>query len=200
MSILDIILIGVGLSMDAVAVSVSNGIAESKMKWSKMLLIAGAFGLFQGVMPFLGYLLGTVFAQFITMVAPYLAFILLGFIGGKMIVESIKALRNPSAHIDEKPKAKLTLAVLLAQAVATSIDAFAVGIDMACYECAGNMSLPVYIACIIIAVITFVLSLIAVILGKKTGDVFSDKATLVGGIILVLIGTKMLIEGLITIL
>lgn len=200
MSILDIILIGVGLSMDAVAVSVSNGIAESKMKWSKMLLIAGAFGLFQGAMPFLGYLLGTVFAQFITMVAPYLAFILLGFIGGKMIVESLKALRNPSSHIDEKPKAKLTLAVLLAQAVATSIDAFAVGIDMACYECAGNMALPVYIACIIIAVITFALSLIAVILGKKTGDVFSDKATLVGGIILVLIGTKMLIEGLITIL
>ena len=202
MGIIDVILIGIGLSMDAVAVSVSNGIADSKMKWRKILLIAGAFGIFQGVMPFLGYLLGSVFARFISMIAPYLAFALLGFIGGKMIIEAIRDMKNPEKdHLDEeKDKTKLTLGILLMQAVATSIDAFAVGVNMACYESSGHMSLAVWLACIIIACITFVLCVIAVIVGKKTGDVFSDKATLIGGIILVVIGTKMLIEGIIAVL
>ena len=201
MGILDVILIGIGLSMDAVAVSVSNGIADSKMKWRKILLIAGTFGLFQGVMPFLGYLLGSVFARFISMIAPYLAFALLGFIGGKMVFEAIRDMKKPKEmEAEEKPKSKLTLGVLLMQAVATSIDAFAVGVNMACYESSGNMALPVYLACIIIASITFVLCVIAVLVGKKTGDVFSDKATLIGGAILVIIGIKMLIEGIISLL
>ena len=200
MSILDIILIGIGLSMDAVAVSVSNGIADSKMKWKKILLIAGAFGVFQGIMPYAGYLLGSVFARFISIIAPYLAFVLLGFIGGKMLVESIQSMRKAGEELEEKPQSKLTLTILLMQAVATSIDAFAVGVNMACYESCGNMALPVYLACIIIATITFTLSSIAVIVGKKTGDVFSDKASLIGGAILVLIGTKMLVEGILAII
>ena len=151
-------------------------------------------------MPFLGYLLGSVFARFINMIAPYLAFALLGFIGGKMIVEAIKDMKNPQEKTEEKPQNKLTLAILLMQAVATSIDAFAVGVNMACYESCGNMSIAVWLACLIIAVITFVLCVIAVLIGKKTGDVFSDKATLVGGVILVVIGIKMLVEGIISIL
>ena len=201
MGIIDVILIGIGLSMDAVAVSVSNGIADSKMKWRKILLIAGAFGIFQGIMPFLGYLLGSVFARFISMIAPYLAFALLGFIGGKMIIEAIRDMKNPDKETLEeegKAKEKLTIGILLIQAVATSIDAFAVGVNMACYESCGNMSIAVWLACIIIACITFILCTVAVLVGKKTGDVFSDKATLVGGIILVVIGIKMLIEGIIS--
>lgn len=200
MTLLDIILIGIGLSMDAVAVSVSNGIADNKMKWGKILLIAGAFGLFQGAMPYIGYLLGSVFARFINMIAPYLAFVLLGFIGGKMIVEAAKSIKNPTENLEEKPKTNLTLPILLAQAVATSIDAFAVGVNMACFESSGTMALPVFIACLIIAAITFALCIIAVIVGKKTGDIFSDKATLIGGAILVLIGTKMLVEGILSII
>ena len=201
MGIIDVILIGIGLSMDAVAVSVSNGIADSKMKWRKILLIAGAFGIFQGIMPFLGYLLGSVFARFISMIAPYLAFALLGFIGGKMIIEAIRDMKNPNKETLEeegKAKEKLTIGILLIQAIATSIDAFAVGVNMACYESCGNMSIAVWLACIIIACITFILCTVAVLVGKKTGDVFSDKATLVGGIILVVIGIKMLIEGIIS--
>ena len=201
MGIIDVILIGIGLSMDAVAVSVSNGIADSKMKWRKILLIAGAFGIFQGIMPFLGYLLGSVFARFISMIAPYLAFALLGFIGGKMIIEAIRDMKNPDKETLEeegKAKEKLTIGILLIQAIATSIDAFAVGVNMACYESCGNMSIAVWLACIIIACITFILCTVAVLVGKKTGDVFSDKATLVGGIILVVIGIKMLIEGIIS--
>lgn len=201
MGILDVILIGVGLSMDAVAVSVSNGISDHKMKWSKILLIAGLFGVFQGIMPFAGYLLGSLFARFIEMIAPYLAFVMLAFIGGKMIIDAIKDIRHPENKIvDESSnnRNKLTIGILMVQAVATSIDAFAVGVNMACYECAGNLALPVWLCCIIIACITFLLCIIAVLVGKKTGDVFSDKATLVGGIILVLIGIKMLIEGIIS--
>ncbi len=202
MGILDIILIGVGLSMDAVAVSVSNGIADHKMKWGKVLLIAGAFGLFQGIMPFLGCLLGSLFARFIEIIAPYIAFVLLGFIGGKMIFESVKDMRHPEFRDNEKEEknANLTLVVLIAQAVATSIDAFAVGVNMACYESAGTLVLPVWLACVIIAGITFILCTIAVFIGKKTGDVFSDKATLAGGIILVVIAIKMLVQGIITLI
>ncbi len=197
MGIIDVILIGVGLSMDAVAVSVSNGISDHKMKWGKILLIAGVFGLFQGVMPFLGYLLGSLFARFIEIIAPYLAFVLLGFIGGKMIFEAIRDIRKKDSNDEKKKDTRLTVGVLLMQAVATSIDAFAVGVNMACYESAGNLALPVFVNCIIIAFITFVLCVIAVLIGKKTGDVFSDKATLAGGIILVIIALKMLIEGII---
>ncbi|MBE5731593.1 MAG: manganese efflux pump [Clostridiales bacterium] len=202
MGILDIILIGIGLSMDAVAVSVSNGIANHKMKWGKILLISGAFGLFQGIMPFLGCLLGSLFARFIEIIAPYLAFVLLGFIGGKMIFEAVKDMRHPELKDSEKEEKQvnLTLVVLLVQAVATSIDAFAVGVNMACYESSGTLALPVWLACVIIAGITFILCMMAVLIGKKTGDVFSDKATLAGGIILVIIAIKMLVEGIISLI
>jgi putative Mn2+ efflux pump MntP len=201
MGILDIILIGVGLSMDAVAVSVSNGIADHKMRWGKVLLISGAFGLFQGIMPFLGCLLGSLFARFIEIIAPYLAFVLLGFIGGKMMFEAIRDIRHPELKKSEdesKNHTNLTIGVLFVQAVATSIDAFAVGVNMACYESAGTLAMPVWLACVVIACITFLLCTIAVLVGKKTGDVFSDKATLAGGIILVIIAIKMLVEGIIS--
>lgn len=187
--------------MDAVAVSVSNGIADHKMKWGKVLLISGAFGLFQGIMPFLGYLLGSLFARFIEIIAPYLAFVLLGFIGGKMMFEAIRDIRHPELKKSEdesKNYTHLTIGVLFVQAVATSIDAFAVGVNMACYESAGTLAMPVWLACVVIACITFLLCIIAVLVGKKTGDVFSDKATLAGGIILVIIAIKMLVEGIIS--
>jgi putative Mn2+ efflux pump MntP len=154
-------------------------------------------------MPFLGCLLGSLFARFIEIIAPYLAFVLLGFIGGKMIFEAIKDMRHPELKNSEKEAKNythLTLGVLLIQAVATSIDAFAVGVNMACYESAGTLVIPVWLACIVIAGITFVLCTIAVLVGKKTGDVFSDKATLAGGIILVIIAIKMLVEGIITLI
>lgn len=204
MGIIDIILIGIGLSMDAVAVSVSNGIADHKMKSGKVLLIAGFFGIFQGLMPFLGCLLGSLFARFIEFISPYLAFVLLGIIGGKMIFESIKDMRHPEIKKAEEEKNgrrnTLSLGLLVMQAIATSIDAFAVGVNVACYESAGTLALPVWLTCIVIASITFILCIIAVIVGKKTGDVFSDKATLVGGIILVVIAIKMLVEGFIVLL
>lgn len=199
MGIIDIILIGIGLSMDAVAVSVSNGITEYKMKNRKVLLIALFFGIFQGVMPFAGFMLGSIFARYVEMLAPYFAFVLLGFIGGKMIVDATKDIRlqNKESKECETNGNRITIAVLILQALATSIDAFAVGVNMACYKSAGALYLEVWLACVIIAIITFGLCVFAVLVGKKTGDVFSDKATLMGGIILVIIALKMLIEGLI---
>ena len=195
------LLLGVGLAMDACAVSMANGLKEPTMKVRKVLLVAFFFGLFQGLMPLIGYIVGSSFLTKIEWIIPWLALVLLGFIGGKMMFEAIRDIRHPElkkSDDESKNYTHLTIGVLFVQAVATSIDAFAVGVNMACYESAGTLAMPVWLACIVIACITFLVCTIAVLVGKKTGDVFSDKATLAGGIILVIIAIKMLVEGIIS--
>ena len=190
MGILEVLLTGVGLSMDASAVGMTNGLNEPKMRLTKILLIALFFGVFQGVMPLIGYFAGTLFAEAVASVAPCVALVLLGFIGGKMIYEALKKSKE-----EEETVKNLGVGALTVQAIATSIDALAVGISLLALNGIGALKVNIFAACAIIAACTFVISLAAVFIGKKFGAVLADKAELIGGIILVAIGLKIFIEG-----
>ena len=182
--------LGVGLAMDAFAVSMSNGLKENKMRISKVLLIAFMFGLFQGVMPLIGYLVGNSFVKYIEKFIPFIALALLSFLGVKMIIDFIKERKEKNDECECEQK-KLTFKVLIVQAVATSIDALSTGLAFSDYN--------IYDALIVvslIAVITFVLCVIGVFIGKKFGTLISCYATLIGGIILILIGLEIFITGL----
>lgn len=183
MEIFEVLLISLGLAMDAFAVSVCKGLSMEKMNWKKAIIIGLYFGLFQALMPVLGYFLGTAFEQFITSIDHWIAFALLGAIGSNMIKESSnKNSENCNDNIDIK-----TMVIL---AIATSIDALAVGITFACLRI--NIVLPV----ISIGIITFILSVIGVKIGNKFGDKYENKAEFIGGLILILLGIKILLEHL----
>lgn len=192
MGVFDILLTGIGLSMDAAAVGMSNGLNEPKMRFVKILLIALFFGVFQGVMPLIGYYAGSLFAEAVASVAPWVALVLLGFIGGKMIYEALSK-KGKEDGCQAKP---LGVGGLAVQAVATSIDALAVGVSLLALDTGGALRVNIFAACGIIAACTFILSAAAVMLGKKFGARLADKAELAGGIILVAIGLKIFIEGI----
>lgn len=178
---IEILLIGVGLSMDAFAVSICKGLGMTKVNRKQALTIGLYFGGFQALMPFIGYMLGIRFEKYITSIDHWIAFILLGFIGGKMVYEAVK----------EKDLA-LNQGEMLLLAIATSIDALAVGIMFAfTYD-----SLNIYWAIAIIGFTTFVLSIIGVIVGNFFGNKYKKKSEIAGGIILILIGVKILLEHL----
>lgn len=181
MGIVEIILIGIGLSMDASCVSMSNGMCY-KLKLKMALCVGAMFGIFQGIMPIIGYYAGSIFSNTITAYDHWIALILLSIIGGKMIYDGIK-----SDH-DAECLTKLTFKALTIQAVATSIDALAVGVSFAALD------VNIYWASLVIAVSTFVLSVVAVFVGNKIGTKLNRKAEIFGGVILVLIGLKILIE------
>lgn len=174
--------IAVGLSMDAFAVSVTNGAVQKKVTPSMALRMAGFFGFFQGFMPFLGWLIGKAGESFIGNIDHWIALVLLGFIGIQMIVESRR--KDEDSEPDELNVRRLT-----ALAIATSIDALATGIILPTAVRANTVLLMVLSVCLI-AAITFILCLIGVWVGKKFGDLLSGKAELLGGIVLVLIGVK----------
>ena len=183
MSIIEIIIIGISLAMDAFAVSVCKGLSIKKMTYKEAIIVAVYFGGFQGGMLFLGYALGIGFQGLIISVDHWIVFALLVIIGGKMIAEAYENYENT---IDEKIDFK-TMSVL---AIATSIDALAVGITIAC------LNVNIIISALIVALITFVLCYFGVQLGNKFENKFGKKAELVGGIILIFIGTKILLEHL----
>ena len=194
MSVFEIILLGAALAMDAVAVGMTNGMTQPNMKFKKVLETAGAFGLFQFFMPLVGYCAGEVFSRYVTAVAPMLSFLILAFLGGKMILGCVKELLDPRPRFEKKKEGSSLK--LLVQALATSIDALAVGITLLALEGAGTLALaPLYCA-IIIGAVTFVLSLIAVFVGKKAGALLADKAEILGGVVLVFIGVKILLESI----
>lgn len=185
---LNAILLGIGLAMDAFSVSLVNGLNEPNMSKTKALGISGCFGVFQYAMPIIGwvcvhYLLETFnsFQKFI----PWIAFALLLYIGGKMIIEVIKGETE-----EEKPA--VGLSGLMIQGVATSIDALSVGFTIANYN-----FLMANIECIIIGIVTTVICIIGINIGKKFGTKLSKSASIIGGIILVSIGLEILISGLI---
>lgn len=186
MGIWEIILVGLGLSMDAATVSMTNGMVYKGLKKDKVIAMPLFFGGFQGLMPLLGFLLGGLVSGFITQYANILVFLILGFIGGKMLLDVYKDYKNPDEE-DEIEEGNLTYKTLLLQAIATSIDAFAVGIGF------SAMGVNVVFASSIIAITTAVCSLVAIFIGKKFGSIFESKSTLVGGIILVFIAIKSLI-------
>lgn len=188
MDILDVILIGIALSMDAFAVGMTNGMVEPKMKWKKVLLIALFYGGFQAVMPLTGYFVSGVFSSFVAKIAPWLAFVLLAFLGGKMIFDCF--------HEEEQRGTPLSVKQLFIQSVATSIDALAVGVSMLALDAAGELRVNVFLAVGLIGCITFCLSVLAVQLGKVLGNKLASKAELVGGLILIGIGLKILLGGI----
>lgn len=188
------ILLGVGLAMDAFSVSLANGLANHTMKWRRVLLIAGTFALFQALMPFAGWLcVHTLAEQFEAFgkFIPWIALLLLTFIGGKMLLEGVKACRAGLCD-DESVVAKFSLAALLVQGIATSIDALSVGFTIAEYNVWQAL-----LAVTLIAAVTFLICMCGVLIGKKFGAGLSGKATIFGGSILVVIGIYIFIKGMV---
>lgn len=186
MGFVELFLIGVGLSADAFSVAVCKGLNMRKLNLKHAYIIALFFGVFQAVMPLIGYFLGTSFSSYIESFDHWIAFALLAFIGGKMIVEVI---REKDDETEEQTDV-LKIGELTVMAVATSIDALAVGITFA------FLKVNILFSVILIGVTTFALSLLGVIIGNKFGAKYKSKAELAGGIILVLIGVKILMEHL----
>ena len=186
MGFLEIFLIGIGLSADAFSVAVCKGRNMRKLNLKHGYIIALFFGGFQAIMPLIGYLLGTNFADYIEAFDHWIAFVLLGFIGGKMAIEAI---RDKDEEEEEKTDV-LKIGELTVMAIATSIDALAVGITFA------FLKVNILLSVLLIGVTTFALSLAGVLIGNKFGAKYKSKAELAGGIILALIGVKILLEHL----
>ena len=185
MSISMLFFLALGLSMDAFAVSLSNGMCYRNIGRKQMFYTALTFGLFQAGMPIIGYFAGRFFSSAIAFLDHWFALVLLGVIGGNMIVEAIKEIRHPESCGDPKP---FTLKVLLVQGVATSIDALAVGISLAV------MQTNIVVAASFIGAITFLCCLVGAAIGKRFGARLQHKARILGGVILVGIGLKVFIE------
>lgn len=183
MGILELVFIGVSLAMDAFAVSVCKGLSMQRMDYYKSIIIGLYFGSFQGIMPVLGYLLGGTFKSAITSVDHWAAFILLSIIGLNMIKDAI------SGEESEKDD-RIDMKVMFPLAIATSIDALTVGITF------SFLQVNIVHAFLIISIITFVLSFLGVKIGNKFGDKYKEKAELVGGVILILMGIKILLGHL----
>ena len=185
MGLFEIFMIGVGLSMDAFAASICKGLNMRRLSAKNMLIIGLFFGGFQALMPAVGWILGKQFEVYITSVDHWVAFALLAFIGGKMIYDVFHG--DEDGCCNEKTD-KLDMKEVLTLAVATSIDALAVGISFA------FLQVEILKAVSVIGVTTFVLSVVGVAVGNMFGAKYEKKATLAGGIILILIGLKILLE------
>lgn len=183
MEIVTVILIAIGLAMDAFAVSICKGLAIGKVDLKPMLIIGIWFGLFQALMPVIGFFMGQAFYDIVSEFAPWIAFILLVLIGGNMLRE---ALSGEEEDVDDN----IGFRTMLFLAIATSIDALAVGISMAMDG--GSIFVPA----LVIGVITMAISVAGVKIGSVFGDRFGSKAEVLGGVILILIGVKVLLEGL----
>lgn len=185
MGIMTLVLLSLGLAMDATAVSISNGICFSNVRKKEAIFTAFLFGAFQAGMPIIGYFAGRSFSEQISALDHWIAVILLGIIGGKMIIEAIRELKSGECCSTEKT---LMPRAMVMQAIATSIDALAVGISFAV------MRVNIWQAALAIGAITFVCSLLGTQLGKKFGMLLKQKAEIFGGVILVGIGLKIFIE------
>lgn len=186
MGIWELILIAIGLSMDAAAVSICKGLATGGVRLRHCLTAGAYFGLFQALMPSIGYALGSTFAHLIDRYDHWIAFILLALIGGNM-------LRETFGTEEEQSNASFGFASMLPLAIATSIDALAVGVSFSLLDLTwGEMALTA----LLIGCITFVISAVSVKLGGLFGDRFQKPAEFVGGVILILIAIKILLEGL----
>ena len=187
MSLFDLIVTAIALSMDAFAVSITKGLSTPKVRLKHSLICGAYFGGFQALMPLIGWFLGIRFQKYITSIDHWIAFVLLALIGGKMIVEAI---RDPDVEEIGKKDPPLDHKEMFLLAVATSIDALAVGITFA------FLDTPIVEAIVIIGLTTFFLSIIGVVVGNFFGTRYKKKAEIVGGIILVAIGVKILVEHL----
>lgn len=180
-------LLGIGLAMDAFSVSLANGLNEQNMKKGKMLLVAGTFAFFQGLMPLIGWVcVHTVLEKFKSFekFIPWIALILLLFIGGKMLIDGI-------SHKEGEEMQRVGIWALLVQGIATSIDALSVGFTIAEYGIGQAL-----VAVLIIASLTFAICFGGIVIGKTFGTKLSGKATVFGGIILIAIGVEIFLTGI----
>lgn len=182
MSLLEIFILGVALAMDAIAVSMANCMVYRNLRLRDYALMPLLFGGFQAGMPLIGYFAGGIFADIITKYSGIVIFVILGIVGGKMILECF-------VHKDEDNARNKTFSagIILMQAIATSIDAFAVGIGFVAAQ------VDIAVAVLIIGVVTGALVVVAILIGRKFGDIFGDKAGILGGVVLIIIGIKALI-------
>lgn len=184
---LETFFLGVGLAMDAAAVSAVNGFTEPKMKLIKTLFMAFLYGTFQGVMPLIGYAAGSLVVNLVSKILPYVALILLTYLGGKMIYDGIKGEDEENEDIVNG----ITMKTLLLQSVATSIDALSVGLLFT-----EDTFVEALVQSSIIDVVTFAISFVSFFVGKYFGTFLNDKAQIFGGCVLIFIGLKIFYEYL----
>lgn len=182
---LSILLIGVSLSMDAFAISVTNGLTLKDFRIRHALWMGLYFGGFQFLMPLIGYFLGSTISGYVTALGPYISFALLAFIGGKMLFDSLRPGEDEAVGMQLLSHKKL-----VAMAVATSIDALAVGVSFA-----FQPELRLIPSCVLIGCTTFVISFFGAILGSRIPGLSGNKAGILGGLVLIAIGIKLLVEG-----
>lgn len=183
------VMLGVGLAMDAFSVSLANGLNEPKMKIRRMCIIAGVFAFFQALMPLTGWFCVHNLVKFFSVfekLIPWIALILLAFIGGKMVLEGI---RNKEEKAEES-ESGLGFKLLMVQGVATSIDALSVGFTISEYG-----FFMAIVSALIIAAVTFVICMAGIMIGKKFGTKLANKASVLGGVILIIIGLEIFITG-----
>lgn len=182
MLIIQAVILGVTLAMDALSISVSKALAAQKVKISNAMKLAIVFGVFQAIMPLIGYLVGNSFYSVIKDYFNFISFAILSFIGGKMIYEHFKDDETSHCGI-------ITIRELMILGIATSIDALAAG-----FVFSGNAFISVIISCLVIGLITFIICLAGYIGGSKIGSIIGDKGEIIGGIVLILLGIKFLLE------
>lgn len=185
MGFIEIFLTGVGLAMDAFAASVCRGLSMKKINYKHAFIIALMFGGFQALMPLIGWALGKTFEGYISTFSPWIAFLLLSYIGGKMLYDGIKG----EGECADCGCGGLRLKQLFGMAIATSIDALAVGVSF------GISGVNIWSSIAIIGVTTFFIALIGVVIGNRFGEKYNQKATIAGGLILICIGIKILVES-----
>lgn len=188
MGIVELLLTAIALSMDAFAVSVCKGLGMRRMRYDQALVISLYFGVFQALMPLIGWLLGTSFSRYIQAFDHWIAFVLLAFLGGKMLWDVFHEKEDGEQESAER---RLDHRELFMLAIATSIDALAVGIAFACLD------VNIWSSISIIGVTTLVISFAGVWIGNRFGNRFQKKAEIAGGLVLILIGVKILVEHLI---
>ena len=188
MGLVELFIIAVGLSMDAFAVSICKGLSLGKIKFKHMCIAGIWFGGFQALMPAIGYFLGNFFADMVTQYAHWVAFILLAFIGGNMIKESLE--KEEACECEGCGEAAMDVKTMFLLAIATSIDAMAVGVSFA------FLQVDIVPAVIFIGCITFICSGVGVKIGSVFGSKYKSKAEFAGGVVLIIMGLKTLLDGL----
>ena len=194
--------LGAGLAMDAFSMSLADGLHEPSMRRRRICLLAGVFALFQFAMPMIGWFCVSTAASYFSVIQPFIPFValaLLLYIGGKMLWEGLRPckceeIETPEGEtltVCECPITYLTFGALIVQGIATSIDALSVGFTISDYN-----ALEALVACLIIGVLTFGICAAGVVIGKKFGTKLEQKASVFGGVILIVIGIKILLEGI----
>lgn len=195
MGIINTIFVSISMAVDCMTISASDGIREPDMKKRKIFFIAFIFGLFQGLMPVIGYFLGYNFKEYLDPYIPWIAFTLLALLGIKNIAEWCKERfskkKDDDSEEDKKDKKKLTVPAILIQGIATSIDALSIG-----FIYLDSSIIDAMLVFLIIGVTTFLLSLLTTFLGKKVGGWLEKWAGLIAGIVFIVIGVKILLEGI----